>query len=172
MSISRPDSTEYAPFYAGYVASVPESTNVLTLLEQQLKDLDAVLAGVDEEKGLFRYEEGKWSIKELICHMSDAERVFGYRVLRFSRNDQTPLPGFEENAYIAAANADSRSLTNLVEEFKLLRNSNLMLFANLTREQEELQGIASGNAMSVRALIYITAGHVAHHFKIMRERYL
>ncbi|MGH1365568.1 MAG: DinB family protein [Calditrichia bacterium] len=172
MSISRPDSTEYAPFYAGYVAAVPESANVLTLLEQQLEDLDAVLAGVDEEKGLFRYAEGKWSIKELICHMSDAERVFGYRVLRFSRNDQTPLPGFEENSYITAAHADSRSLTNLVEEFKLLRNSNLMLFANLNKEQEELQGIASDNAMSVRALIYVTAGHVAHHFRIMRERYL
>lgn len=172
MTVSKPESNEYAPFYAGYVAIASETEDVMAELANQPAALNELLGNLAEEKALHRYAEGKWSIKELIAHMSDAERIFGYRALRFARNDKTPLASFDENTYAVISKADNRSLENLLEEFRLLREANLVLFRTFGEEEHIRSGIASEAEMSVRALIYVMAGHVAHHVSIIHERYL
>jgi len=172
MTVSKPESNEYAPFYAGYVAKASETEDIMAELANQPAALNELLGNLTEEKALHRYAEGKWSIKELIAHMSDAERIFGYRALRFARNDKTPLASFDENTYAVISKADNRSLENLLEEFRLLREANLVLFRTFSEEEHIRSGIASEAEMSVRALIYVMAGHVAHHVSIIHERYL
>ena len=137
-----------------------------------MPETQRVLAEISEEKGLFRYAEGKWSIKELVGHLIDTERVMAYRALRFARNDRTELAGFEQNDYIENSNFDACSLRELAREFELVRNANVLMFQNFSEEVWTRSGIASGNQVSVRALAYIIAGHELHHMKILRERYL
>jgi uncharacterized damage-inducible protein DinB len=169
--LQRPEKTEYAEFYANYVA-LAEEADVVSALQNQTNDLRELLADVSAEKENFRYAAGKWSIKELFGHIIDAERVFSYRVLRISRGDQTPLAGFEENSYVAGGNFGNSDFADLIEEFSLLRAANVLMFKNLTEEQWLRRGTASDATVSVRALAFMMVGHIRHHANILRERYL
>lgn len=168
---TRPEATEYAPYYAGYVGHVPTGDVVETLSTQQEGSL-ALLRSVGEEKSLSRYAPGKWSIREVVGHLIDAERIFTYRALRFARADETALASFDENAYIANASFDDRSLASLCDEFEAVRRASVLLFASLNATEWMRRGIASNNAMSVRALAWVSAGHELHHVGILRTRYL
>ena len=171
MKSSRSEKTEYAEFYAGYVSLVKE-TDVVSALQNQASELADLLAGISADKENFRYAEGKWSVKELLGHVVDGERVFSYRALRISRGDQTPLAGFEENSYVANSNFGNSNFADLIEEFSLLRAANVLLFKNLADEAWLRTGTASDATISVRALAFIMVGHVSHHANILRERYL
>jgi hypothetical protein len=166
----RPTPSEYAPFYAGYIAAVPEG-DILETLDRQTSELRQLAAATPDDRETFRYAEGKWSVREVVGHMIDGERVFAYRALRISRGDETPLPGFEENKFVAAASFNGRTLSSLVDELVLVRKSNLPLFNSLAPEQWTRLGTASGHAISVRGLAFIMAGHVNHHLNILRDRY-
>ena len=169
--MNRPAKEEYAEFYETYVSLVKE-TDIVSILKNQIIELKNVLAEISEEKSDFRYAEGKWSIKELLGHIIDGERIFSYRALRISRGDETPLASFEENRYVANSNFSETKLADLIEEFSLLRQSNVLLFKNLTDEAWLRTGTASDATISVRALAYIMVGHIRHHSNILRERYL
>jgi len=171
MPIARPDSSEYASFYAGYVSLVPEG-DVLDLLARQIDDTAALIGGLSETQAGYRYAPGKWSIREIVGHLADAERVFSYRALRIGRNDQTPLPSFDENAWMPYGNFDGRPLADLLSELRVVRQSTLALYRSFTAEAVARRGVASQKEISVRAIIYITAGHERHHVKVVRERYL
>jgi uncharacterized damage-inducible protein DinB len=168
---ARPDATEYAPFYAGYVAGVPDGDPV-ALLRDAGKELDAVLRAIPEARGGFRYAEGKWSIREMLGHLIDAERIFTYRALRIARGDATPLAGFEENDYVRAAGSDGRTVGDLADELRTVREGTVRLFASLPDDAWSRRGNASGRDVTVRALAWITVGHALHHLKVLRERYL
>jgi hypothetical protein len=168
---AKPEANEYAPYYEKYVSLVPDA-EVVGTLERQAEETLALLRAVPEERGGHAYEPGKWSIKQVVGHIIDGERVFVYRALRFARGDRTPLPGFEQDDYVAAADFDSRSLASLLDEFAAVRRATLSLFRSLDAESWRRTGVASDNEVSVRALAYITAGHEAHHVRILRERYL
>jgi hypothetical protein len=167
----RPEKTEYDPYYETYVSLVPE-TDIVAALAAQPTELQDIFTALPEEKGTYAYAEGKWSIKELISHLIDGERIFAYRVLRISRGDETPTEGFEQDGYIENAHANDRSFGDLLEEFNLLRRANLLAFNNLRDDGWSRQGIANGVGVSVRALAYIMAGHVRHHIGILKARYL
>jgi hypothetical protein len=169
--MTRPDSTEHAPYFGKYIALVPDGEIVATLGNQIEETLD-LLGGLSEAQGDLRYAPGKWSVKEVIGHLIDAERIFAYRALRFARNDQTPLAGFDENSYAANSSFGSRALADLAEEFKLVRGSNIYLFKHLDDEAWSRHGVSNQNEISVRALAWITAGHELHHREIIRSRYL
>ena len=168
---ARPGSDEYAPYYEKYTSLVPEGDVVETLRRQAAETL-ALLRSVDEEQAGSRYEPGKWSVKEVVGHVIDTERIFAYRALRFARGDRTELPGFEQDGYIENAEFDRRTLRDLAEEFEHVRGATLKLFGSLSPEAWLRRGTASGNQVSVRALAYIAAGHEAHHVNILRTRYL
>ncbi len=172
MTLERPEKNEYAEFYANYVSLVAE-TDVISALQNQPKDLRKLLSEFSAaEKENFRYAEGKWSVKELVGHIIDGERVFSYRALRISRGDETPLAAFEENSYVANSSFSNSDFADLIEEFSLLRAANVLLFKNLTDEAWLCRGTASDAIVSVRALAFIMVGHVRHHQNILRERYL
>ena len=170
-STIRPATDEYAPYYARYVALVPEG-DALAALERQLDDMLLFLRGLSEAQGALRYAPGKWSVKQVIGHLIDSERVFAYRALRFARADRAPLPGFDQNIYAEAAGSDRRSLASLVEEFDLVRRSTLAMFRAFDEGAWPRRGVANQNEVSVRALAFIIAGHGRHHVGILRERYL
>ncbi len=169
--ISKPESNEYAEYYGSYVSLV-EKTDLLVTLENQMEETQETLATIPEEKGTFRYALGKWSIKELIGHIIDTERIMAYRALRFARNDSLEIKGFEQDDYIENASFDSCKLNDLSNEFKLVRESNLYMFKNLTGDAWSRSGVASGNPVSVKALAFIIAGHELHHINILKDRYL
>jgi uncharacterized damage-inducible protein DinB len=166
-----PDFDTLPKFYHHYVMQVHDQ-NVLDALEQSNKQLLTLLTGVPEDMGEYRYEKGKWSIKELICHMMDAERIFAYRALRFARNDSTELSAFEENDYAPQANAHARTLKQLIREAETLRKTTLDLFMSFTPEMLQRKGTANKNVVSVVNIGYIIAGHETHHRNILNERYL
>jgi uncharacterized damage-inducible protein DinB len=168
---TSPDFTTLPDFYKNYVAHV-QNLDVLEALQSSGSQAIALVQKINEEKGEYRYAPGKWSIKELICHMMDAERIFAYRALRFSRNDATPLHSFEENDYAPQANAHGRTLQQLMIEMKHLRTTSIDLFTSFTPEMLQRKGIASNKAISVINLGYIIAGHETHHGLILTERYL
>ncbi|HWM90570.1 MAG TPA: DinB family protein [Thermoanaerobaculia bacterium] len=168
--IERPEPGEYAEFYAGYIAGLPPG-DVLEILELQKDQLRHLAATVPADQETFRYAPGKWSLREIAGHLIDAERVFSYRALCISRGDETPLPGFDENFYVARSNFDSRTLSSLIEELTLLRSANLLLFRALAPEDLARLGTANSYPVSVRALAFILAGHLDHHFRVLRERY-
>lgn len=169
--ISKPDASEYAPFYKSYVEMLGQD-DVLEKLSSNRKKTYYFFLALPAEKADFAYAEGKWSIKEVLNHMVDTERIMCYRLLRFSRADHHPLAGFNENFYVSRANAKNRDLEDLANEFSDLRKANLYLYQNLDQEQLRRQGMASNAIVSVKALLYIIAGHELHHLKIIRERYL
>ena len=166
----RLDSTEYAPHFDTYLKNVPED-DALVAIEAQSAETQKLLSGLDEARAAHRYAEGKWSIKEVIGHLIDGERIFSYRALAISRGDQQPLPSWDENEYIATANYDSWSIGDLVEQFAQLRRANIVLFRNMPAEAWTRRGTASGRAISVRALAGVIVGHERHHVRILRERY-
>jgi hypothetical protein len=167
---ARPDASEYAPFYHGYITSVPDG-DVVELLRSGGAELLEALGRIPEERGGHRYAPEKWTIREVIGHLIDAERIFGYRALRFARGDQTPVPGFDENVYVTTAGSDARTISSLVDELAVVRESSALLFESLPAEAWLRTGIANGQPISVRALAYVTAGHPRHHLRILRERY-
>ncbi len=170
-AVATPAPEEYAPGYSGYVGQVG-AENVLEALERNGAETAALARGLPNEKGDYRYAEGKWSVKELIGHIIDGERIFAYRVLRIARGDTTPLPGFEQDPYVANGNFAARTLADLADEFETVRYATLSLLKSLDETAWSRRGVASENTVSVRALIYILAGHEIHHVKILRERYL
>ena len=169
--MNRPEKNEYAEYYEGYVSLVAE-TDIVNVLEKQQTNLRDIFQKIDEEKSLYAYAEGKWTIKELLGHLTDGERIFSYRALRISRADQTPMEGFEQDGYIENSNFNQTSLSDLTEELLLNRQANVIFLKNLPEEAWLRMGTASGNAVSVRAIAYIMAGHIRHHLKILNERYL
>ncbi|MGB7924273.1 MAG: DinB family protein [Pyrinomonadaceae bacterium] len=171
IKIGKPDDTEYAPYYSRYISLVPD-TNILTVLSSQSDDTLALLRGIPESLAGSRYAPDKWSVKELVGHMIDTERIFAYRAMRFARNDKTALPGFEQDDYIANASFDNQPLGELAEEFESVRRSTLFLYKHLDEEAWTRRGVASESEVSVRALAYIIAGHERHHIEILRSRYL
>ena len=168
--IEKPGESEYAPFYAGYIAKVP-AENVLEILDRQSEQLRGLASVASPEQELFRYAPGKWSVREVVGHLVDGERVFGHRAFRIGRGDQTPLPGFDENEYVAASGYHHRDLASLADEFALVRAANLAVLKSLSEEDWRHIGTANGYPISVRALAFIMAGHVEHHVALLGERY-
>ena len=169
--MNRPEKNEYDAYYEKYVSLV-EETDVVSALENQTSELQNLLAEISEEKSFHAYDEGKWTIKELVGHMIDGERIFAYRALRIGRADTTPLEGFEQDGYIENANFNARTLAELTEELLLLRRANNLFFKNLDDAAWLRVGTASDAPVSVRALAYIMVGHIRHHANILRDRYL
>lgn len=164
---------EYAPFYQGYIQAVSnDDKNIIENLEDSIQYALRILRALPYDKHVFRYEEGKWTIKEIIQHLIDSERVFNYRALRFARKDTTDLMGFDENLFVENSNANSREFINLLEEFAILRRDTVLLYKSFSYDALLEIGTANENSMSVRALGYITSGHLLHHLKVIQERYL
>lgn len=170
MTIPRPAPSEYAQHYAGYVDRVPEG-DVLGRLAWQIDETRALLRDLPPSRAVHRYATGKWSVAEVVGHVADAERIFAYRALRFARGDATPLSPFDENAYVPAGGFDHRTLADLVDELTAVRQASLALFRGMPSDAFARSGVASGRPVSVRALVYIIAGHELHHVAILRERY-
>lgn len=169
--IAKPPVGEFAPFYQSYIDKVPED-DILQTLENSRAQTIELLQTLPTEKWLYRYEPGKWSIKEMIVHLADAERVFAYRAMCIARNEQNPLPGFDHNAYVPESRADKRSIASIIGEYNAVREASLQLYANFEEDVWMRVGNANGAPVSVRALAFITAGHEMHHLSIIRERYL
>ncbi|MDQ4123842.1 MAG: DinB family protein [Acidobacteriota bacterium] len=171
LTINKPSENEYARYYDGYVSLVPEG-DILTILDEQLNETLSLIRSIPEPAGSFRYAPDKWSIKELIGHIIDTERVFAYRALCIARGDQRPLLGFDEKEYMLYAPFEHCSLEDLSAEFEAVRKSTLFLFKQLDQNAWHRIGTASENKVTVRALAYIIAGHERHHCNILRDRYL
>jgi uncharacterized damage-inducible protein DinB len=169
--LSRPTPDEYAPYYGRYVEAVPPG-DILQLLEDQRRETLALLAAVPETRWHHRYAPGKWSVAQVIGHVADTERVFAYRALRFARGDGTPLPGFEQDDYVAAADFDTLPLPALADELDHVRHATVALFRGMSEAALRRRGVASGVEFSVRSIPYIIAGHERHHMGVLRERYL
>jgi len=168
---ARPAKTEYAPYYEKYVSRVPDG-DIVANLGRQLEETLALINSIPEARGSFRYAEGKWSIKELIGHVIDSERVFAYRALRFARGDKTPLSGFEQDDFVRGADFDKRTLNDLADEYQHVRRSTISLFASLDESAWDRRGAANNNEVSVRGLAFIMAGHERHHIDILKTHYL
>ena len=166
-SAARPEKSEYAPSYEGYVSRVSDG-DIVAALSKQLEETLALIRSIPEDRGNHRYAEGKWSIKELLGHVIDSERVFAYRALRFGRGDTTPLSGFEQDDFVRGADFNKRSLKDLAEEYEHVRRSTISLFASLEHDAWHRRGTANNNEVSVRALAFIIAGHERHHLEILR----
>jgi hypothetical protein len=167
----RPEATEYGEAYAGYISKVP-GADVLTFLEQQLDSIGPLIRSIDESKGNFRYEPGKWSTKEVLGHLIDSERVFSYRALVFARNDTHALPGFDQDPWIEHANYSNLSISDIASEFEAVRRSTIFLLRHLDRSAWERKGIANNKPMSARAAAFVIGGHTQHHLDVLRSRYL
>lgn len=172
MKKSKLNSIEYAPFYANYIAQVSDEYTLIEELEISLHRFIKFVQNIPMDKFEYRYAEGKWIIKDIIQHIIDAERIFAYRALRFARNDQTELAGFDENNYVVEANGDKRSIMDLLTELSAVRHSTMMLFKTFNEEQILRKGMASNTTISVRALGFVIIGHQNHHQKVYEERYL
>jgi len=170
LTLPRPAPDESAPFYHGYISEVP-GEEIGRYLVEQLQDLERLLAPLDDTTARARYAEGKWSVKEVLGHLADTERIFSYRLLRIARRDTAPLPGFDENAYVPAGDFDARPLASLVGEFRALRLSTIALMDGLPPDGWARRGQASDKSISARALAYIIVGHLTHHARVLRERY-
>lgn len=166
----RPAATEHAPYYVGYVGLVPED-DILAVLAAQPAAVHALLAHVPADRESFRYEAGKWSIREVIGHVVDAERVFGYRAFCIARGEATSLPGFDEQAYLATSNYDARPLAGLADDFAATRAANLAVLSHLSPDDWRRAGVANGTPVTVLALAYILAGHCRHHLGVLAKRY-
>ncbi|CAN5641052.1 DinB family protein [soil metagenome] len=166
-----PHGDEYAEYYGKYIALVPEG-DIVAILATQLDDTLALLRELSDADARYAYAPGKWSVKEVIGHLADTERILAYRMLRFSRGDATPLPSFDENHYAAAGGFTNRKLPSLLAEMTAVRSATIALLAGLPRDVWRREGIASGWPVSVRAIAWIIAGHELHHRAILAERYL
>ncbi len=169
--IERPSADEFAPFYANYVSGVPDG-DITEILEAQARELVELLGRLDVARAEYRYAPGKWSVKEVVGHITDTERIFAYRALRISRGDATPLAGFDQDTYVAGAHFDRRDLGSLLAEFQTVRAATVSLFRSMTEEESRRAGSANATPVTARALAFIAAGHERHHSRILRERYL
>jgi uncharacterized damage-inducible protein DinB len=167
----RPRPDEYAPYYESYVHRIVNDDPFVPL-DRQPGQLIGLLGYLSDAAAGFRYGPGKWSVREVVGHVADTERIFAYRALRIARGDTTPLPSFDENAYVTASGADTRLLAEILEEFEAVRAATWALFHSLPDEAFDRMGTASDHPVSVRALLSITLGHAAHHLAVLRERYL
>jgi DinB family protein len=170
MKTTRPAPGDYAPYAEQYILLVT-GDDILASLTAQLKQTATLFSGRSERDGNFRYAPDKWSVKEVVGHVADTERIFAYRALRIARGDQTPLEGFEQEDYVRGARFGARKLSDLVEEYADVRQASLALFRSLGEEAWLRRGVASGNPVTVLALAYLIAGHELHHRKILDERY-
>jgi len=171
LEITLPPSNEYAEFYADYIQRAQKRGNVLAALPLQIEELQDALGSLTDPQTHFKPGPDEWSIKEVIGHLNDVERVFSYRLLRISRNDATPLSGFEQNDYVREAGFDKYPLDDLLDEFKYLRRANIIATRNMQSGVEDRRGTASGFPVSARALIYMLVGHVDHHMASLHEVY-
>ena len=171
MKITKPNPDEYADYYGKYIASV-ESDDPVRELSKSKKKLMNFVSNLSKKQLKYRYAEGKWSIKEILVHLIDAERIWAYRALRVARNDKTALPGWEENEYAPASKADSRKIKSILREFEAVRDSSVQLFEGLEEDMFMRTGTASNHPISVRALAYVMFGHQLHHMNVISERYL
>jgi hypothetical protein len=169
--LGRPATDEYAPYYAGYVKAVPDG-EILMLLRDQLAETEALLREFRGDRGDHRYAPDKWSVKEIVGHMADTERIFAYRALRFARGDRTSLPGYDQDDFVRGGNFSVRALPEIAGELRSVRMASITLFAGLTEQALLRRGPANNVEFSVRALAWIIAGHERHHARIIRERYL
>jgi len=169
--IARPEADEYKPYYADYVSRVPDG-DILLILDEQHEELAGLLGDLTDEHAASSFAPGEWTIKEVVGHLNDAERLFSYRAVCFSRGERAALPGFDQDDYVRAANFGSSSLADLLEELSLLRRANLLAFRQLTAESSQRRGVASEAEVSVRALLYILAGHLNYHLEDLRAKYL
>jgi len=171
LKLTSPTPDEYASFYAGYIERAQQKRDVIAALPQQIDELRSLLGNLSDAQARFKPAPQEWSIKEVIGHLNDAERVFSYRLLRISRNDSTPLSGFEQDDYVRAAGFDNHSVNDLLQEFEYLRRANILMIKNMSDEAILHLGTASGATVSARALIYILVGHVEHHMISLRDVY-
>lgn len=171
ITATAPDRTEAAEYYFTYITQVPAG-DIREILGAQLTETLALLSDITEEQSARRYAPDKWSIRQVVSHVNDTERAFVFRALWFARGFDAALPGFDQNIAVSAAGADERSWSSHVEEFRSIREATLAFFQHLPADAWTRRGVASGNPFTVRALAYITAGHVSHHAQILRERYL
>ena len=168
---SPPNADEHLPYYTRYISTVPAG-DVLATLEAQLQETTSLLRGIGEENAAYRYAPGKWSVKEVIGHVLDAERVFSYRALCAARGETAPLPSFEQDDYVANGNFDGRTLDSLIDELTAVRRSTLALFRSMDDTALARRVVASSAPVTARALAWILAGHERHHQRILREHYL
>jgi len=167
----RPDVGDYAPYYERYIKLI-EGDDILKILNDQSKKTQDVLNSFSEHKGNFRYAEGKWTVKEVVGHLLDTERVFAYRALCIARGEKKSLPGFDQDDYVKDGNFNRRDLFELNYEFRLLRESNLLLFRSFSEEMLKKRGFANETSVTVLAILFMIAGHEKHHMKILREKYI
>jgi uncharacterized damage-inducible protein DinB len=170
-TLGRPDAREYAAYYGRYISLVPDG-EILSILENQAASTKAMLGALTEAQGDHRYAPDKWTIKELVGHVADTERVFAYRAAHFSRADPAPLPSMEQEIWAAGAESARRTLKSLIEELAAVRGATIALVASLSPAQASRRGVASNNELSVRSLAFLCAGHQVHHLNILKERYL
>jgi uncharacterized damage-inducible protein DinB len=171
LSPSVPQASEYASYYSRYISLVPNG-DIVSLLTEQAGQTAEALSGLSDREADFRYAPGKWTIKQVLGHLIDSERVFAYRALRIARNDKTPIEGFEQDDYVANGPFASVTLAELVMEFTAVRHSTVLLFRHLAPEGWDRRGTANNNEVTVRATAYIIAGHELHHLRILQEKYL
>ncbi|OCX52200.1 damage-inducible protein DinB [Mucilaginibacter sp. PPCGB 2223] len=169
--MNRPQPGDYIPYQTQYLDTVADG-DIVEILNQQYDSLNVFLRSIPESKALYAYADGKWTVNESIGHLTDTERIMAYRLLRFSRKDTAPLPGFEQDDYVANAHFNGMKMSDLVDEFLAVRKANLYLFNSLTDGQKQLSGISSGHRITVNAFLYIIAGHANHHVNILKKHYL
>ncbi|MBX3134208.1 MAG: DinB family protein [Gemmatimonadaceae bacterium] len=167
----RPLADEFNPFYAGYIAQVPDG-DVVEALIGGAEIASALLGDLDDATASRAYAPGKWTLKEVLLHCADAERIFSYRALRIARGDTTPLPSFDENAYAPMSGAANRTIADILDEFESVREATVTLYSGLPSEAWTRRGTASESPVSVRAIAWITAGHLLHHLAVVQDRYL
>ena len=170
-TIDRPQSGEFASFYARYIDYLPRDSDVVATLTSQLDSVAKVLALAGESRASYRYAEGKWSVREVVGHLADSERVFAYRLMRIARGDATPLPGFDENDYVRAAAFERRPLAGVASEWTAVRRATIAMVSGIEPGAWERRGTATDAAISARALLYIIVGHTEHHLGVLRTRY-
>ena len=170
MNVGRPETDEIPAHFVGYIGKVTESDPV-AVLASQIDVTAALLRGLSDADALKRYAPGKWSVKEVVGHLADTERIMAYRALRIARGDETPLPGFDEKAYVPPAKFDARSLAELISDFRTVRGASLALFKSFDSNAWRRRGTASGKPVSVRAIGYMIPGHERHHVEILKTRY-
>lgn len=170
-SLGRPEPVEYDPYYDRYISLV-HTDDIVAALETQAQDTEALLGSLAAHQADFRYAPGKWSIKEVLGHINDTERIMSYRALRIARGDQTPIEGFEQDDYVPNGRFDRRTIADLLEEFVAIRNATIQLLSHFDREAGERRGTANDKQISARALAYIIVGHELHHRRVLQEKYL
>jgi uncharacterized damage-inducible protein DinB len=170
-SIHRPKPTEYDPYYERYISLV-KADDIVAMLQKQAQETRDLLSKISADKAEFRYAPGKWSVKEVLGHVNDTERIMSYRVLRISRGDQTPIEGYEQDDYVTSAKFSHRTMDDLLQEFMTIRDATIQLIRHLDEETSERRGTANNKQISARAVVYVIAGHELHHRKILEEKYL